>query len=157
MPVTSKKPDVTPARPVALDKRNRIGLIFCTLALMTFCFGVSAARAASVHVDVLYMNHAPMQPTIKELRAVFSKYGEKIAVSWYDTETKEARQFAAAKGLHEHVPLSIWIDGAQRVKLGGRVVTFSGFPSGAGPDAFQGDWTMQDIKIAIDQAISGRR
>ena len=156
MPVTSKKPAFTPARAVIPNKSNRIGLFLCALAFMTFCFGVNA-YAASVHVDVLYMNHAPMQPTIREIRAVFSRYGEKIAVSWYDADTKEARQFAATKGLHEHVPLSIWIDGAQSVKLGRRVVTFAGFPSGSGPEPFQGNWTMQDIKAALDQAISGRR
>jgi hypothetical protein len=123
---------------------------------MIFCLGLNA-HAASVHVDVLYMNHAPMQPTIRELRAVFSKYGEQIAVSWYDTDTKEARQFAATKGLHEHVPLSIWIDGDQSFNLGRRVVRFAGFPSGSGPGPFQGVWTMQDLSAAVDQAISGRR
>jgi len=156
VPVTSKKDAVASARAVTLHTGGLMWSLFCTLVFVILCFGVNA-HAGIVRVDVLYMNHEPMQPTMRELKAVFSKYGEKIAVSWYDADTKEAQQFAAGKGLHEHVPLNIWIDGAQSVKLGRKVVRFAGFPSGSGPGPFQGDWTMQDLKAALDQAISTRR
>jgi hypothetical protein len=36
---------------------------------------------------------------------VFSKYGEKIAVSWYNVDTGEGQQIMAKKGLADHVPL----------------------------------------------------
>ena len=132
-------------------------LFFGTLALMIFCFGVNAHCGSVPRVEVLYMNHGPMQPTIKQLKDIFSMYGEKIAVSWYDLDTREAQQFMAKKGLRGHVPLSISIEGAQTAKLGQRVVKFEGFPSGSGPAPFQGDWTMRDLKSALDLEISKRR
>ena len=42
-----------------------------------------------VKIDVLYMNHGPMQPTLRELRALFPEYGDKVTVSWYDFESDE--------------------------------------------------------------------
>ncbi len=127
------------------------------LVLTALCLGINAIAAGIPHAEVLYMNHGPMQPTIRELKTVFANYGDKIAVSWYDIDTGEAQQFAARKGLHEHIPLNIWIDGSQTIKLAQRTVRFSGFPSGSGPKPFQGDWTMQDLRAAIDQAISRKR
>ena len=132
-------------------------LFFCTLALMIFSFGANAHCGSVPRVEVLYMNHGPMQPTIEKLKDIFSMYGEKIAVSWYDLNTREAQQFMAEKGLRGHVPLSISIEGAQTAKLGQRVVKFEGFPSGSGPALFPGDWTMQDFKAALDREISKRR
>jgi len=138
------------------ERMGSVWLFFCVVAFVVLCPGVDA-HAVRPHLDVLYMNHPPMQPTVREIRDVLTKYGEKVSVSWYDADTKEAQTFAAAKGLHEHIPIAIWIDDAQKIKLGPRTVTFVGFPKGSGPGPFQGDWTMQDLKTALDQAISGRR
>ncbi|HUI70739.1 MAG TPA: hypothetical protein VL354_09445 [Spirochaetia bacterium] len=136
--------------------KRHIGVLLCAMALMVFCFGVNA-RAGTTHVDVLYMNHAPMQPTVKELKNLFSKYGEKIGVSWYDLDTREAQAFAAKKGIHEHLPLSIWIDGSQSITRDRKVIKLVGFPSGSGPEPFQGDWTVKDLEVALDQAVATRR
>ena len=154
--MTSKRDPIAPARAITLYTRDRMWSFICTLIFMIFCFVVNA-QAGIVRVEVLYMNHPPMQPTIGQLKGVFSKYGEKIAVSWYDVDTREGQQLMAKKGLHEHVPLMIWIQGSQTAQTGRGTVAFAGFPSGSGPGPFQGDWTMQDLKAALDRAISPGR
>ena len=51
----------------------------------------------------------------------------------------------------------VWIDGSQVVVIGGvRKVQFAGFPTGSGPPSFQGKWTMDDLKAALDQATAGK-
>ena len=49
----------------------------------------SVHAANPVKVDVLYMNHGPLRDTLKEIKGVFSGYGDKITVSWHDFETEE--------------------------------------------------------------------
>ena len=51
-----------------------------------------------VQIDVLYLNHGPMQPTLRELRALFPQYGDKLTVSWYDVETDEGERFKSKMG-----------------------------------------------------------
>ena len=117
------------------------------LILLTVLFSlllpIAAGAAAPVEVDVLYMNHGPLQPTLDKLKGLFAGYGEKIAPRWHDFESKEGEQFMAAKSIRQHVPLMIWINGKE---------TVSGFPSGSGPQMFQGKWTMEALAKALDQA-----
>ena len=70
-----------------------------------------AFAAKEVKVEVLYMNHGPLQASLEQIKKVFSQYGSKITVSWYDFESKEGEQFMAKKGVTQHVPLVIWLDG----------------------------------------------
>jgi hypothetical protein len=104
-----------------------------------------------VTVDILYMNHGPLQPTLRELRALFPKYGEKISVSWYDFESEAGQQFKARKGIHQHTPLVIWVDGRSEVVKDGRTLKFEGFPTGSGPSFFQGKWKVADLAAVLDQ------
>jgi hypothetical protein len=104
-----------------------------------------------VAVDVLYMNHGPMKPTLRELRALFPQYGDKITVSWYDFESEAGERFKARKGIHEHTPLVIWVDGRSEIVKNGRTLKFEGFPSGSGPSFFQGKWELADLVAILDQ------
>jgi hypothetical protein len=115
----------------------------------------NAYAAKPTRVEVLYMNHGPLMDTLDRMREVFSAYGERISVSWYDFESKEGEAFKAKKGINRHVPLVIWIDGDTVVKLGQNQIEFVGFPTGAGPAFFQGKWTIDDLKTALDQATAG--
>lgn len=126
----------------------------CILVLIALCFAINARAAGSPNVEVLFMNHGPMQPTVKQMRELFSGYGDRIAVTWYDLDTREGKQFMSKKGLREHVPLMIWIDGNTTVKVGQKETRFTGFPAGTGPEFFQGKWTMQDLKAALDQVAA---
>ena len=50
-----------------------------------------------VKVEVLYMNHGPLQDSLEGIKKVFSQYKGKVAVSWYDFESKEGEEFMAKK------------------------------------------------------------
>ena len=100
------------------------------------------------------MNHGPLMDTLDKMKNLFSKYGDKISVSWYDFDSTEGEQFKANKGIHKHTPLIIWIDGSSTVKSGQKEIKYVGFPSGSGPFFFQGKWTMDDLKGSLDQITS---
>jgi hypothetical protein len=126
------------------------------LVLSVISFFSSAYAAKPARVEVLYMNHGPLMDTITKMKSVFSSYGDRIRVSWYEFFSKEAEDFKAKKGINQHVPLVIWIDGNEVVKLGQKRVKFVGFPTGAGPAFFQGKWTIDDLRAALEQATANR-
>jgi hypothetical protein len=126
-------------------------LLGCILVLALISFFSSAYAATPTRVEVLYMNHGPLMDTLDKMKGVFSGYGDKISVTWYDFDSKEGEDFMAKKGVKQHVPLVIWIDGNEVVKLGQKQVKFVGFPTGAGPAFFQGKWTIGDLRAALDQ------
>jgi hypothetical protein len=105
-----------------------------------------------VPIDILYMNHGPMQPTLRELRALFPRYGDKIIVSWYDFESEAGGRFKAKKGIDYHTPLIIWVDGRTELVSDGRTLKLEGFPTGSGPSFFQGKWKIKDLVAVLDQA-----
>ena len=119
------------------------------LALFPVPFAVFAAK--EIKVEVLYMNHGPLLDSLEQIKKVFSQYGSKVAVSWHDFETTEGEQFMAKKGITQHLPLVIWLDGKFSVPLNGKETKFIGFPTGSGPASFQGKWTMEDLREALNQ------
>lgn len=126
--------------------------VLCLFVLVFLCFGLSAhAAAKQTKIEVLYMNHGPLEETINKIKSVFSNYGDRLTVSWFDFESPEGEQFMAKKGIRQHVPLVIWIDDSPVVTVGVKKVQFMGFPTGSGPAFFQGKWTVDDLKAALDQ------
>jgi len=109
-----------------------------------------------VKIDVLYMNHGPLMDSLNKMKTVFTSYGNQLNVSWHDFDTDEGEKFMAKMGVKQHVPLIIWINGTPKVMVGVKVITFAGFPTGSGPASFQGKWTMDDLKAALDQATAGK-
>ena len=126
-------------------------ILSCVAVLTLFYFSAIGLSASPVMVDILYMNHGPLRPTVEQIRQVLSRYGDKVRPSWYDFESKEGEKFMAQKGLKQHIPLIIWINGKSVVPVEGKDVQFSGFPSGSGPAVFQGKWTMEDLQKVLDQ------
>ena len=131
-------------------------ILLGSLVLACFCLFSStyipmAYAAKPTRVDVLYMNHGPLMDTLNKMKSVFSSYGDRINASWYEFFSKQGEDFKAKKGINQHVPLVIWIDGNEVVKLGQKQIKFEGFPTGAGPAFFQGKWTIDDLKAALDQ------
>jgi hypothetical protein len=130
---------------------------FCFVLLVFVCFGLSAHAAAKpAKIEVLYMNHGPLMDTLNKIKSIFSGYGDKLTVSWYNFESEQGEQFMAKKGIKQHVPLVIWIDDSPAVTVADKKVQFVGFPTGSGPAFFQGKWTMDDLKAALDQATAKR-
>ena len=130
-------------------------IFFCFIVLLLFCPTSNSFSREPVRVDLLYMNHGPLQPTLRELDNLFVGYGNRIAVFRHDFESEEGERFMAQKGLRRHVPLVIWIDGNSTLEVNGNEVTFTGFPTGSGPLYFQGKWSIEILKEALDQ-ITGR-
>jgi hypothetical protein len=129
-------------------------LLFIGLAL---CLAPTVCLAGSpIPIDVLYMNHGPLQPTIRELRALFPKYGEQLAVSWYDFDSDAGERFKSKMGITRHTPLIIWIDGRSEITAGDRTIKFEGFPSGSGPSFFQGKWKLEDLVKVLDRMTAGK-
>jgi hypothetical protein len=130
-----------------------------SLALISFFPSACAAEAYAAkpaRIEVLYMNHGPLMDTLDKMKGVFSGYGGRISVSWYDFESMQGEDFMAQKGINRHVPLIIWIDGNTDVTLSQKQIKFIGFPTGAGPASFQGNWTIDDLKAVLDQVTAGK-
>ena len=124
---------------------------FGCLVLLTIGMPSSPFAKEPLQVDVLFMNHGPLQPTLRELRALFPAYGDRITVSWHEFESAEGEQFMAKRGIKEHTPLEIWLDGQSTVRKGDKTITFKGFPTGSGPSFFQGKWKVKDLQAVLDQ------
>jgi hypothetical protein len=129
----------------------RKSFLFSLLIVSLVCIPWTAMAAKPVKIEVLYMNHGPLQDTLSSMKKIFSQYKEKVSVSWHDFDTQEGEQFMAKKGIKQHIPLVIWMDNQVKLKVDGKEITFAGFPTGAGPAFFQGKWTLTDLQKALDQ------
>ncbi|BEQ15335.1 hypothetical protein [Desulfoferula mesophila] len=98
-----------------------------------------------VKVDVLFMNHGPMQPVIKSLKEILARHSLAASASWHDFETASGQDFMRRKGLAGHIPLLVFINDSSTWQVQGRKVTFVGFPNGYGPYQFQGQWSLADL------------
>jgi hypothetical protein len=127
-------------------------IVFCFIVFVLITFVSAAAGEQKVSVEILYMNHGPLQSTLKDIDNVCAQYKNKITVSGYDFDSPEGERFMAKKGIRQHVPLMIWINGKSTVSIKGKEILFSGFPTGSGPAFFQGKWTMEDLRNALNQA-----
>jgi len=123
----------------------------CLVILALFPAPLIVFAAKEVKVEVLYMNHGPLQSSLEQIKKVFSQYGGKINVSWYDFESEEGERFMAKKGVTQHIPLVIWMNDKVKFQVGGKEIIFAGFPTGSGPSFFQGKWTMDDLRTALNQ------
>ena len=131
--------------------------LYC-LIIIALVFLVIPSNSFSkepVQIDILYLDHGPMQPTLRKLRALFPNYGDKITVSWYDFESAEGARFKSKMGITGHLPMAIWIDGQSELMNNGLKINFQGFPSGSGPSFFQGKWKFEDLANILDR-VTGK-
>lgn len=126
-------------------------IVLCFLGLFLLSTPLTVFPKEPVRIDVLYMNHGPLRPTLRELDKLFTGYGDKIAVYGHDFYSEEGERFKAEKGIKGHVPLVLWIDGKSSLEVNSTPVQFRGFPTGSGPASFQGKWNMEILKQALDQ------
>jgi hypothetical protein len=127
-------------------------IVFCFIAFVLVFASWPAVATPKVSVEILYLNHGPLRSTLQEINDICSHYKDKIIVSRYDFDSPAGERFKNKKGINQHVPLMIWIDGKNAVTINGKEIKFSGFPTGSGPAFFQGKWTMKDFRQALDQA-----
>ncbi len=131
-------------------------ILFSMLIVSLVCIPLTAMAGKPVKIEILYMNHGPLQDSIAEVKKVLSRYNGKITVSWYDFDSREGEQFMAKKGIRQHIPLLIWMDNQVKFKVDGKDIVFAGFPTGSGPAFFQGKWTMADLQKTLDQ-LTGQK
>ena len=135
-----------------------------TLSIIALFFSIcfcapavcAAAEVRPVQVDVLYMNHGPMRPTIRGIQEILARQSANVTQGWYDFESAEGASFKKEKGITQHIPCLIWIDGVNAANVDGKPVTFAGFPTGSGPAFFQGEWTLEDLEKAITNAVRAK-
>jgi hypothetical protein len=121
------------------------------LFLLVMMGPVQAGASEMVKIEVLYMNHGPLRPTIRNLQELFGHYKGKINVSWYDEDQKEGKDFEKDKGIQGHIPLLVLIKGKKDFIIEGKTIIFEGFPSGSGPfKEVEGNWSIADLQRLLD-------
>jgi hypothetical protein len=133
------------------------GAALSLVACGTQTIGAGGAEPAApqpapgvVSVDVIALNHPPLQPVLTELDQILAPYGDRIHVTHYDFDTPDGANFASKMGLSGHIPLVIFIDGKDTFTLDGRKVTFESFPQGEGTGIVaDGAWTMADVDAVL--------
>lgn len=131
-------------------------LLFFLLIFSLVCIPWTATAGKPIKIEILYMNHGPLQDSIEGIKKVLSRYNAKVTVSWYDFDTKEGEAFMAKKKITQHIPLVIWMEDQVKFKVDGKDIVFAGFPTGSGPAFFQGKWTMADLQKVLNQ-LTGKK
>ena len=133
--------------------------IFSSIAvavLVLLSFPVTGRSASPVKVEILYMNHGPLRPTVEQIKQILLGYREKVSRLGTILKAKRGKS-SWPKRISSSI--SPWSSGSmenQRFQVEGKDVQLMGFPSGSGPAAFQGKWTMDDLRKALDQ-LTGKK
>jgi hypothetical protein len=123
---------------------SRLFPIVCALCLLSLAYGAVATSTDEVKIDVAgYINHGPMQPTIKAIKEVISNYDDKVSVNWIDLETEDGQNYFKDHDLSAH--LNIIINGKYKYMLGGKEVTFQWFEGQ--------NWTKEDLDAVISDTL----
>ncbi|WP_127500347.1 hypothetical protein [Actinoplanes solisilvae] len=124
-------------------RSTRTGALALSALLAVGGCGSPDPKSDGVDVDLVYLNHPPVQPVLRDIDNVLAGYQEKINLTRYDADTPEGKKYADEHRLTGHVAIAVVIDGE---------VTFQGFPTGAAPvKGVEGDWEMKDLDAALQQ------
>ena len=134
-------------------QKTGIRVLYCVigLCLINMVGPVRAGASEMVKIEILYMNHGPLRPTIRNLQELLDHYQGKVNVVWYDEDLKEGKAFENDKGIQGHVPLLMLINGKKEFVVEGKAIVFQGFPSGSGPfKEVEGNWSITDLQRLLD-------
>jgi hypothetical protein len=142
---------------------NRNSLVNYLLFLIVISFLLSSCKespgvstTSAVTVDILYLNHAPVLEVLEQVDPILASYGEQIKVNRYDYNTSEGAALAEQKGIKEHMPLIIYINGTSTFDLDGQKITFESFPQGEGTAMMAaGSWTIAELDAALKK-VTGK-
>jgi len=91
-----------------------------------------------------YINHGPMQPTVRAIQEVLAKYDDRVAVSWIDLTTAEGQTYFQKHGLTAH--LNVIINGTSTYQVDGKTVVF---------EWFEGQqWTKEELDAVLANLIN---
>jgi hypothetical protein len=85
-----------------------------------------AVAASPVTVVIAgYINHGPMQPTVRAIKEVLSKYDGDVDVTWVDLATSQGHSYFQEHGLTAH--MNVIINGKSEYEVNGKTVDFQWF------------------------------
>jgi hypothetical protein len=136
--------------------RQILKIITCFLVLLTIagilsglsgCDNSQSSQArtppqASGAVRVVIVgviNHEPLKETVDKIKEVLAKYGDKLDITWIDSDTVYGGVYAATNDLKAH--MNIVINDQCTCKVNDKDITFQGFEGG--------QWTMQDLDAVL--------
>jgi hypothetical protein len=91
-----------------------------------------------------YINHGPMQPTVRAIKKILAKYDDKVAVTWIDLATTEGQSYFQSHGLTAH--MNVIINGTSIYQVDGKTVDF---------EWFEGQqWTEKDLDTVLANLVS---
>lgn len=126
--------------------------IVASIIIFGMSTGQATAAAKQVQLDILYMNHGPMRPTIVKIKKLVANYKGSLQVSWYDFDQPEGKAFMKKQKLTGHIPLLLILDGQSDFTIDGREVLLQGFPTGASPfKQVEGNWSLDDLQVIFEQ------
>jgi len=109
--------------------------------------GVGSPTVPTSPVSVViagYINHGPMQPTVRSIKEVLSKYDDKVAVTWIDLATTQGQDYFKDHGLTAH--MNVIINGSSRYQVNGKTVDF---------EWFEGQqWTETDLDAVLANLVN---
>ncbi len=134
-----------------------LGTRLTSLLIVLFCCASITAlitphqvQAAPVQVEILFMNHGPMQPTIRNIKKVLSEFEGNITTQWFDANMDSGHDFMKDKKIKGHVPMLILINNEKSFQVNGSDVTFQGFPTGGSPfKSVEGNWAIKDLQQVL--------
>ncbi len=126
---------------------------FSFIFLLLFLVLCSTASAAT-KVDILFMNHGPMRPTVAQVKNLLAEYENTVQAEWYDVDQKSGKTFSKKKNITGHIPMLILINDQSKFTIEGREISLQGFPTGASPfKRVEGNWSLDDLKILLDKEV----
>jgi len=105
----------------------------------------SAVPTSPVSIVIAgYINHGPMQPTVRAIKEVLSKYDDKVAVTWIDLGTTQGESYFQDHGLTAH--MNVIINGTSTYQVDGKTVDF---------EWFEGQqWTETDLDAVLASLVN---
>jgi hypothetical protein len=107
---------------------------------------VSSSTVSKNPISVViagYINHGPLQPTVRAIKEVLSKYDDKVAVTWVDLNTAEGQGYFQQHGLTAH--MNVIINGTSTYQVDGKTVDF---------EWFEGQqWTAKDLDAVLTNLV----
>jgi len=86
-----------------------------------------------------YINHGPMQPTVRAINEVLSKYDGNIDVTWVDLATSQGQTYFQEHGLTAH--MNVIINGTYEYEINGETVDFQWFEGQ--------QWTEEELDTVL--------
>ncbi|MGB8706906.1 MAG: hypothetical protein WCD72_03015 [Dehalococcoidia bacterium] len=90
-----------------------------------------------------YINHGPMQPTVRAIKEVLAKYDDKVAVTWIDEATTQGQSYCQEHGITAH--MNVIINGTSTYQVDDKTVVF---------EWFEGQqWTETDLDAVLANLV----